>query len=98
MTKIKQRPQIIETIADFVTAMGGTGATARFLGVGDSYVSNMLARGYLPTGFHMRAFAEIRRQGWAFAPSFFGLEGDHAEVVMALVPVAPPDQSVSPGE
>ena len=82
MPKAIKRP--VRTIADFVKAMGGTGATAEWAGVTDGYVSNMLARGYLPGGFHMRAFVELKRRGFDADPALFDLPRDDAEFLAKL--------------
>jgi len=80
MMKVK----LVRNIDDFVKAMGGTGACARWLEVGDAYVSNMLARGYLPGGFHMQAMLEMKRRGIKVDPAFFELKGDDAELFKKL--------------
>jgi len=82
MAKPKQRT--VRTIADFVKAMGGTGATAEWAGVTDGYVSNMLSRGYLPGGFHMRAYVELKRRGFEPSPELFDLQPDDGEFLVKI--------------
>jgi hypothetical protein len=76
----------IRTVEDFVAMFGGTGQAAEWLGVTPSYVSNMLARGYLPTGFHMKAVLEIEARGYRVDPEFFDLKGKHAERFAEVFP------------
>ena len=67
---------VIRSVQDFVTSMGGTGRCADWAGTTDATVSNWIARGYLPAGYHMRALLEIKRRNLKAAPEFFGVEGD----------------------
>jgi len=77
---------MIRTVEDFVAMFGGTGQAAEWLGVTPSYVSNMIARGYLPTGFHMQALLEIEARGYRVHPDFFDLTGKHAERFAKMFP------------
>ena len=74
-----KRNGTIRNIHDLVTAFGGSGKFAEWLGVTGSYVSNMLARGYLPGGFHMRVYVELRRRSLTVSPELFDLEPDDAD-------------------
>jgi hypothetical protein len=74
----------IRNIHDLVTAFGGSGKFADWLGVTGSYVSNMLARGYLPGGFHMRVYVELKRRGLTVSPELFDLEPDDADFFKRL--------------
>lgn len=76
--------KVIRSIDDFVKMLGGPSRTAEWLGVTPSYVSNMLARGYLPSGFHMRAWLEIVHRGYEASPEFFELQGDDAKRFSAI--------------
>lgn len=74
----------IRNIHDLVDAFGGSGKFADWLGVTVSYVSNMLARGYLPGGFHMRVYVELRRRELSVSPELFDLEPDDADFFVKL--------------
>lgn len=77
---------MIRTVDDFVAMFGGTGQAADWLGVSPSYVSNMIARGYLPPGFHMQALLEIEQRGRRVHPDFFDLKGEHARRFCEVFP------------
>ena len=84
---MKGKRQMIRTVNDFVAAMGGTRKTAEWAVASDCTVSNWMARGHLPTGFHMRALLEINRRGLTVSPEFFGVEGkEYAELLAKLNP------------
>lgn len=54
---------IIRTVRELVTAFGGTGKLASFLGIVPSAVSNMLADDYIPRGYHLELYLEAERRG-----------------------------------
>lgn len=81
----------IATIDDLVAAMGGTGEAAKWAGTTDSCVSNWLARGYLPSGYHLRALLWLHANGHRAAASLFDLSDDELAKLMAL----PLDAAVS---
>ena len=64
----------IRTVREFVTAFGGTGKLASFLGIVPSAVSNMLADDYIPRGYHLELYLEAERRGMSIDKrSLFGI-------------------------
>jgi len=82
---------IIASIDDLVAAMGGTGEAAKWAGTTDSCVSNWLARGYLPSGYHLRALLWMHSNGHQAKASLFDITDD--EMAKLLAP--PLDAAVS---
>lgn len=82
---------IIGSIDDLVAAMGGTGEAAKWAGTTDSCVSNWLARGYLPSGYHLRALLWMHSHGHKAKASLFDISED--EMAKLLAP--PLDAAVS---
>jgi hypothetical protein len=82
---------IIASIDDFVAAIGGTGDAAKWAGTTDSCVSNWLARGYLPSGYHLRALLWLHANGFQAKASLFDLSDE--ELAKLLAP--PLDAAVS---
>jgi len=74
----------IATVRDFVEAMGGTGCVAEWAVTTDSAVSNWLARGYLPSGYHLRALVWLHCNGYAAAPQLFELPESDVQALGAL--------------
>lgn len=64
--------KILKTAACVVEALGGTKLAAEWAGVGESAVSNWLARGFIPPGWHFRLHAHFAPQGLELAPTAFG--------------------------
>jgi hypothetical protein len=60
------------TVEAVVDAMGGPGPTADWAGLGTSAVSNWIARGFIPPGWHWEMAEELRRRGFEVDPSVFG--------------------------
>lgn len=52
---------------------------ARRFGIGESAVSNWLARGNIPPSYHLQVLIEMRRRGFEIDPIVFGLEDDDAD-------------------
>lgn len=73
----------IATVDDFVAAMGGTGETAKWAGTTDSCVSNWIARGYLPPGYHMRALLWLHAHGLTAKPTLFDITEDELAKLIA---------------
>lgn len=71
----------ISTVEGFVTMMGGTGAAAEWAGVTDQAVSQWIARGCLPGGYHVRAAYEIRSRGFELGGALFDVSDEQARVV-----------------
>ena len=65
---------MIRTVRELVDALGGTGATARFLGIVPSNVSNWLADDDIPRGHHLELYLELERRGLRVSKSVFGIE------------------------
>lgn len=63
----------ISTVRGVVDALGGTGATADFLNIVPSAVSNMLRDDHIPRGYHLQIFLELQRRGYHVDLSLFGL-------------------------
>lgn len=62
----------IGSIDELISALGGPTALGEHLGVGASAVSNWIARGYIPTGWHLRLYLEVERRGLSIDLSVFG--------------------------
>lgn len=71
MTK---RQITLRTVEDVVTALGGTKGTAEWAGHGESAISNWLARGFIPPGWHYRISEELKKQELEVDPSVFGID------------------------
>lgn len=64
--------KILKTASCVVNALGGTKLAAEWAGVGESAVSNWLARGFIPPGWHFRLHAHFAPEGVSIAPTAFG--------------------------
>jgi len=82
---------IIASIDDLVAAMGGTGEAAKWAGTTDSCVSNWLARGYLPSGYHLRALLWLHANGHQAKATLF----DMSDEEMVRLMTVPLDAAVS---
>jgi hypothetical protein len=56
--------QIVKTPKQVVAALGGTGETAKILGLGPSAVSNMLHDGEIRRAYHLILTDELERRGF----------------------------------
>jgi len=54
----------LETVADVIRALGGNSAAAKFFRVGESQVSNMLAKGEISRSHHLRLYLYLTDQGY----------------------------------
>ena len=63
------------TVEELVAAFGGTKAMADWADVGMSAVSNWIAQGYVPRGYHLRLYLEAQRRGILIDPSLLGVDG-----------------------
>lgn len=61
----------ILTVSGVITAFGGTGATARIFGVGDSAVSNWKAFDHFPDRLHYRIAREAKIRGINISEKLF---------------------------
>jgi len=61
----------IKTVAELVDAFGGTQAFADWADVGMSAVSNWIAMGAVPRGYHYRLDRECRARHLDVDPGFF---------------------------
>lgn len=68
-----QKSTYLCTIDQIIAALGGTKEAAEWAGVGESAVSNWLARG-IPPGWHYRIDRELRQRGFHIDPIVFGVE------------------------
>lgn len=73
----------VTTVDEFVSALGGTGEAARWAGTTDSCVSNWLARGYLPSGYHLRALLWLHAHGHKATASLFDLSEEEMAKLLA---------------
>ena len=64
--------KILRTAACVVEALGGTKLAAEWAGVGESAVSNWLARGFIPPGWHIKLHTHFTPLGLELAPTAFG--------------------------
>lgn len=62
----------LKTVDDVVAAFGGPSAAAEWAGIGKTAVSNWLARGYIPPGWHFRMSQHFSGRGIVLAGSVFG--------------------------
>jgi hypothetical protein len=63
----------IDTVADLVTAFGGTFALARWADVVPSTVSNWKEQNHIPPGWHLRLYLECQQRKLNVSPKLFGL-------------------------
>lgn len=64
--------RILRTASEVVDAFGGTKAAAEWAGIGESAVSNWLAREFIPPGWHFRMQEHFSEHGIKLAASVFG--------------------------
>lgn len=65
---------VVRSVEALVAAFGGTKAMADWADVGMSAVSNWIAFGNIPRGYHLRLYLEAQRRGILIDPSIWGLE------------------------
>jgi hypothetical protein len=63
----------IDTVAELVTAFGGTFALARWADVVPSTVSNWKEQNHIPPGWHLRLYLECENRNLKVSPTLFGL-------------------------
>lgn len=63
--------RILNTITEVVDAFGGTKALAMWTGTGESAISNWIARGEIPPGWHYRLHMEALDRGFEIDPCVF---------------------------
>lgn len=61
----------VGTIQDVVEAFGGTRSLANWTGMGESAISNWIARGEIPPGWHYRLHMEAISRGFEIDPCVF---------------------------
>ena len=71
-----KRVMTLRTVEDVVAAFGGTAEMADWAGLGMSAISNWMARGFIPPGWHYRISAELKERGLDVAPQVFGERDD----------------------
>ena len=67
--------RILRTADDVVAAFGGTKAAAEWAGVGESAVSNWIARGFIPPGWHFRMHEHFEARQYRLESTVFGKAG-----------------------
>lgn len=67
-----KRQIILRTVEAVVAAFGGTKETAEWAGLGESAISNWIARGFIPPGWHYRISEELKKQDMEVDPQVFG--------------------------
>jgi hypothetical protein len=73
---IMRETKILRTCSEVVAEFGGTKEAAEWAGVGESAVSNWLARGFIPPGWHFRMSVHFADQGVLLAGTVFGERDD----------------------
>ncbi|NOU05335.1 MAG: hypothetical protein HOO99_04050 [Hyphomicrobiaceae bacterium] len=63
--------KILTSIAEVVKAFGGTTGMAEWAGIGLPAVSNWIAKGQIPPGWHFRLDKEAQRRGYTIDPCVF---------------------------
>ncbi len=66
----------INTIEELINALGGNTILAAELHVAQPAVANWKVRGQIPTGWHMRLYALLAKQGLTLNPEVFGMTED----------------------
>lgn len=64
--------EIVETVEQVVTALGGPAKAATAANVGPSAVSNWMARGRIPSSRFFVVTEALKRKGKKASPSVFG--------------------------
>ena len=82
----------IKTIDDLIAEFGGPARFGEWLDIGQEAVSAFKWRG-VPSGWHLRLLAEVRRRGCNVHPSVFGLTEEEAA---GLFDVAAPATPIRP--
>jgi hypothetical protein len=72
----KQRK--LTTVAQVVEALGGTKAAAEWADVGQSAISNWIAKEFIPPGWHYRLDQHLSVEGYQLDPVVFGLKPHEA--------------------
>lgn len=80
----------INSIEELIDALGGDTVLASELGISQPGVGNWKVRGFIPPGWHMRLFAELRKRGQTMNPEVFGMTEDE------FGPLAETDRPVTP--
>lgn len=65
---------MIRSVRELVDALGGTGETAKFLGIVPSNVSNWIAADYIPRGHHLELYLEAQRRGFRVDDTVWPIE------------------------
>lgn len=62
------------TVRATIRALGGTSQVAKWAGVSMPAVSNWIAEGFIPPGYHMQFHLAVEHRGDCIHPSVFGLD------------------------
>lgn len=68
------KTRVLQTVEDVVDAFGGTTEAAEWAGIGKSAVSNWLAKGFIPPGWHFRMADHFADKGIVLSRTVFGEE------------------------
>lgn len=66
----------INSIGELVDALGGDTKVAHWLGISQPAVAAWKIRKHIPTGWHVRLLAELKKRGLSVNPEVFGLSED----------------------
>ena len=69
-----QKDIVVRSVEGLVAAFGGTKAMADWADVGMSAVSNWIAIGSIPRGYHLRMYLEVQRRGILVDHSLWGFD------------------------
>ena len=72
----------IRTIDELVEALGGPSYVAEWAGTELSAISNWKRRGFIPQGWHLRMWIEVRKRGLDVDPSLFEVSEDDAKFLL----------------
>lgn len=68
------KDMVVRSVDALVAAFGGTKAMADWADVGMSAVSNWIAQGSIPRGYHLRLYLEAQRRGILIDPALWGFD------------------------
>lgn len=80
----------IRTVDELIDAFGGPTAVAEWAGTEISAICNWKARGFIPTGWHLRVFIEVKKRGLDVDPRLFEISDEDAKILFGSeVPKGP---------
>lgn len=78
----------INSIGELVDALGGDTKVAHWLGISQPAVAAWKIRKHIPTGWHVRLLAELKKRGLSVNPEVFGLSEDDVGPLVGMFRVA----------